>query len=336
MISGRQALGTIDQALNKAHTQIVGVESQISDVTERLVALQKAQADDYRNLARDRVNRLSDPELLRHLDHAEQQVVALLDQRGAAIAALQKEIADGDRAREQHEAERRHQAARLDGAVAVVDNAEAKTQARLDSDADYRQQRERAEQAERKAMHAAEKAARSEEEQQHKGAAYREDPLFMYLWERKYGLPEYHAGGLLRWLDGKVARLIGFADARANFARLNEIPLRLREHAQHLEALANGEFERLRELDEVARAADGIPALEQHVADEQQVLDQIDARIRQGEQDYQALLSRQASSQPGMTNLRAARWSSWSMSSVATTWPSCAARRSIRRTPTMT
>ena len=294
MITGRQALGSIDQALNQAHTQIAEVQAGIAEATDRFLALQKTQADDYRDLAHVRVERLAGPELGGQLDHAERQVLALLADRDEAIARLHREIVDAQRLREQHEAERKHQAVQLDGAVGIVDEAEAKTQAKLDADPDYRAQRERAEQAERKALHADDKAGRSEEERQSKGDAYKQDPLFGYLWERKYGLPEYKAGGLTRWLDGKVARLIGFADARANFSRLNEIPLRLREHADHLRERAETEFARLREFDEAARAADGIPALEAHVVEEQRVLDEIDERIRLGEENDQALLREQA------------------------------------------
>ena len=103
-------------------------------------------------------------------------------------------------------------------------------------------------------MHADEKAARSEEEKLQKGEAYRNDRLFMYLWRRDFGLPGYRAWPLARWLDGKVARLIGFADARANYDRLNEIPERLREHADGLKAAAEAEFQALRDLDSAARA----------------------------------------------------------------------------------
>jgi len=76
------------------------------------------------------------------------------------------------------------------------------TQARLDADPAYRAQRERAHEAERTARHAAEKAARSEEEKEQKGESYRNDPLFMYLWNRSFGLP-----GTARasWHDGSTA-----------------------------------------------------------------------------------------------------------------------------------
>ncbi len=294
MISGRQALGSIDQALNKAHEQITSLQAEISAASDQLLAQQKAQADDYRSLARVRLDRLADDEVFDTLDHTEQQLLILRGRRDTALEKLQQRIAEAEGLRQRHEAERQQQADRLDSAVSIVDEAEAKTQARLDADPPYREQRDRAEQAERKAMHADEKALRSEEEREHKGEAYRADPLFIYLWERHYGLPEYEAGGLIRWLDGKVARLIGYADVRVNYARLNEIPKRLREHAKHLKDLADAEFLKLRKLDEIALAADGIPELEERVAEEQRLLDKIDARIAQDEQHHQSLLSEQA------------------------------------------
>ena len=281
MISGRQALASIDQALNEAHEKIAEVEDQISAVTAELVEQQKAETEDYRELARVRVDRLVDGELNRHLDSAERQVLALFEQRQEAFDTLQARIEDAAQNRTNLEGERAAQADRVDQAAQTVDAAEAKTQARLDDDPDYRAQRARAEEAERRAMHADEKATRSEAEQEQKGQSYRDDPLFMYLWNRNYGLPTYKTSGLFRWLDGKVARLISFADARANYTRLNEIPERLRAHATNLKQGAESEFDALKALDEVLRK-------------EQDALDEIDRKIEQGEANYQSLLSEKA------------------------------------------
>ncbi len=38
----------------------------------------------------------------------------------------------------------------------------------------------------------------------------------MYLWKRRFLTPDYTGGGLTRTLDGWVAKLINFADARSN------------------------------------------------------------------------------------------------------------------------
>ena len=80
------------------------------------------------------------------------------------------------------------------------------------------------------------KAAQAERDMQEKRQPYEADPLFMYLWRRKFGTPEYRAKGLVRYLDRKVARLIEFDGARRNYAVLIELPARLREHAERLRA----------------------------------------------------------------------------------------------------
>lgn len=290
MSSGRQTLASIDQALNDASGKVDALETQIQGIAERQVALQQAQAGDYRDLARVRLGELADTDLRQRLDRTEQQVVALLERRRAAVDGLQGRIEAVEASHRELEAQRGAQAERVDQAAEVVDEAEAQSQAVLDADPDYRAQREKAEAAERKAMHADDKATRSREELEQKGAAYRDDPLFMYLWQRQYGLPSYKASGLIRLLDGKVARLIGFAGARANYSRLNEIPERLSQHAAALKAAADTEIEALKGLDEAALSADGVPALEQTLAAEQSNLDEIDRRIEQSEGAQQALL----------------------------------------------
>src|SRR5690606_40366105 len=82
------------------------------------------------------------------------------------------------------------------------------------------------------------KTEQAEADREQKGRPYRDDPLFMYLWEAGYGTSGYRANNLVAWLDGKVAALIGFPEARPNFSMLNEIPLRLREHADRQQANA--------------------------------------------------------------------------------------------------
>ena len=294
MISGRQTLASIDQAVTRARDTAAAVESQIEAVNQKLAQQRQAQAEDYKELARLRLGQLVDTNLVEHLDQSERQVLALLAQRQAALTDLQEQIQRAEAGLQTLESERAAQAALVDGAAQAVDSAEARTQARLDAERAYQAQRERARAAERKAAHADEKATRSEAEREEKGASYRADPLFMYLWNRRFGQPDYKGWFLTRWLDAKVARLIGFTDARANYARLNEIPERLREHAAGLKAAAESEFGALKSLDETARIEDGIPALDARLADQQAKLDAVDQRIAQAEADHQELQARKA------------------------------------------
>ncbi len=228
------------------------------------------------------------------LDAAERQVAAVLEQRREAVETLERKLDDARAARDRLNDEREAQADLLEQANERLDDAEAATQARLEADPAYQAQREHVREAERIALHAEEKASDSEQEQDAKGAAYRADPLFMYLWNRHYGLPKYDAGGLTRWLDGKVARLVGYSDARMNYTRLLEIPQRLREHANLSRQQSGDAFAALRALDDAARAADGVLMLEQVLDTEQERLDDIDARIGEAETGINDLLEHQA------------------------------------------
>jgi hypothetical protein len=294
MISGRQALASIEDAFGEERSKMGALEQRVEALSATLVEQQKADARDFRELAKVRVDLLAGGQLVAHIDQAEQQVVALLESREVAARELTERIQAAEAVHATLEAERTARANEVDRAAEAVDEGEARTQARLDTDPAYQAQRERAREAERTAMHAEEKAASSEREKEQKGESYRSDPLFTYLWERRYGLPAYDANPLIRWLDGKLARLIGFADARANYARLNEIPQRLRQHADGLKAAAETEFEALRELDTKAREDDGIPALEAQLEHQQGELDAIDQRIEAAEAEHQAMLAQKA------------------------------------------
>lgn len=78
------------------------------------------------------------------------------------------------------------------------------------------------------------KAEQAERDLAEKRVPYEADPLFMYLWNRGFGTGAYRANSLVRYFDRKVARLVGYHGARANYATLLELPVRLREHAARL------------------------------------------------------------------------------------------------------
>ena len=290
MISGKSTLGFIDESLSNERSSIHTAEGRIAEVSRQLLEQQQARIADYRELARLRVDMMAAGSMISSIDIVSKQVAAALEARKSAEAELDARIIalQDERAALEVEREKQHQA--LEQAAEVLDIAEAATQARLDADSEYMAQEQRVREAERIAMHADDKAAHSEQEKDDKGQSYREDALFMYLWERHYGTPQYRAWPVTRWLDGRVAHLVGFADARANYARLQEIPLRLREHADQKKRAAEASFEVLRELDEQARKADGIIELETARDKEQASLDAIDSRIEETSAHYEQLL----------------------------------------------
>lgn len=291
MSSGRQVLGLVQRSLAEAQSRTADLDARVGEAQVRLVKLDGDRARELQALARWRVAQLSAPEgLVARLVDAEAQARALLDRREAQATTLQAQLAAAGAAAAELAAERAVAEDALEEAADALGAAEAATQTRLAADPAFLAQRDAVRDSERVAVHADEKATASESELESKGRAYRDDPLFDYLWRRGYGTTAYRAGSLVRWLDGKVARLVGYAGARPNYARLLDLPVRLRAHADRVGAEADAALVALRRLEEDARGADGIPALvDAHARAEARVVE-IDGRLEAAAAERRAAL----------------------------------------------
>ena len=294
MQSGRQTLASLDHGLKQIHRQVQDIDEQIDRVSGGLLDLQQAQADRYKRMAAIRLDSMVSGELGADLDAAGQRVRELLQERVAELASIREQI-DDNRARQETLEQRREQAAEAtQQATETLDRAEAATQARLQQDEAYRAQLAQAEQAERMAVQAEEKRAQAASVREEKGQPYEQDALFHYLWQRGYGTSRYAANPLTRYLDGWVARLCDYEDARPNYARLLELPERLGEHAARVAAEADSEYAKLRALEETAAAEDGVPDLRRALDSAQAELDRVDADIEEAEAELHQLEERRA------------------------------------------
>lgn len=290
-MSGRSALDTIQRAIKDEQARTRQLDAELARANDELMKLDAERNREHKELAKLRIGFLADSDILQRLDDADRQVLALLRRRDTALQAIREQLDAAEAAREQLEAQRAAVADEIEGIAAEIDKVEASVQESLKADAGYQAQVRKAHEAERVAVHADEKATQSEQELEAKGASYRADPLFMYLYQRKFGTSEYRGGGLTRWLDGRVAKVIGYHDARPNYARLLELPQRLREHADFVGAVSDEEFARLKELDAEARAAAGIGRLEQELGAAEARLAQADEDIAKAAEAYQAELA---------------------------------------------
>jgi hypothetical protein len=285
MISGRQTLDTITRSLKEERQRLSEVDARLKGVSDRLVALDRERIDALTALARLRAGHLVAGVAPEGRDEHVAGLIARRDERRraleAALGAAEERVAV-------LEAERPAHVDALERAAETLDGAEAATQERLEADPSYREARERAEAADRTALHADEKARASEEERQAKGAAFDADPIFMDLWRRGFGTRSYRPGLLGRLLDRRIARLVGFDANRANYARLVDLPVRLREHAEGLVALAEKAWQALRERDEAARREDGVDALEAARDELAGALEAHDAALAEADGERQA------------------------------------------------
>jgi hypothetical protein len=291
-MSGRDALGVIVRAIEEERTRSGALEQQLEAAGLAVVRTDQERARALSELARLRVGWLADGSLGERLDDADRRVLDLLARREALEAAVRGELGDAEAAQAHRMKERHAAAAELERAAERLDVAEAATQARLAADPDYRALRTAAEAAERVAVHADEKATLAEAELAAKGEAYEADPLFAYLWRRGYGTAGYRAWPLARWLDGRVARMVGYERARRNYHTLQELPVRLREHADRVGASADAALAGLSARDEAEREADGVLPLVAEVDAARERLAEVDRALEAGEDARNAVAQR--------------------------------------------
>lgn len=278
-LTGSEALRAITDAIRQEQERTRKLDADLAAANAQLLELDVERKELLGQLAEVRVKYLLSREVAADLQRSDRQVVDLLGSRDEATRRIHARLDDLEARQAELQARREELHGQLESTATAIDIAEVEAQKKLAEDPAYVAQQEAAKAAERVAVHADEKATTSEQEQGNKGKAYRADPLFMYLWNRGYGTTAYRAGGIVRWLDGRVARLIGYEDARANYARLVDLPVQLRRHAERMGELADAEFAQLKELDEKALRDAGVPELEAEHDKVRQVIEEVDAAL---------------------------------------------------------
>jgi len=248
MLTGRETLGTIEQSLADLRREEAELSKRIERSTRALTDLQERQSEAYRDLARFRLDTDSAGTLNTRLDSAAREARRLLDKRSADYKVLSDRLRQCESERGQLQKKRSELDASRDAAENQMDDLMEAVDARLEDDSRFQAQRERTEAAQATAAAAASKAATAEQDRTEKGKAYEADPLFIYLWKRGFGTPDYKRRGLVRSLDTWVAGLIRYHDARANYAMLTSIPERMARHADRCAEIAREEQEKLAEF----------------------------------------------------------------------------------------
>lgn len=236
--SGRETLANIEQTIEDLRVKERALQGALETITESRSTLIEQRLAAYRELAEVRTRHAISDGVIDEADRLSARVANLLIARQKTVAELKDRLAKVDDNRATLIRARQALADRIEKLEVVLDKLALDAREKLIGDADYRRELKAAESAAAIHAKAAEKAERSQKDRVDKGRAYEADPLFMYLWRRNYATGGYRPSGLLvrvtRWLDGMIAGHIGYHDARANYAVLNEIPVRLKAHVAAL------------------------------------------------------------------------------------------------------
>ena len=234
MANGQRTLSSIEQSIEDLRGDEQRLRTELEGANTNRSKLIEQRLDQFRSLAQVRTrNALSDG-VINEADHLSHQVQALLKARQKSTANLKIQLSGAEKKYKQNLADYEKLVSEITALEKRLDKLAEQARTELADNNDYKNQQSLIEKASAIYERAKEKTGQAEQDRESKGKPYKQDPLFMYLWQRKYGAQSYKPNNLVRWLDGKVARLVRYHDARANYAVLLEIPVRLNEHLEML------------------------------------------------------------------------------------------------------
>ncbi len=256
IVGGRETLGSIEKSIADLRAREAAIQSEMEAGNRERTKLLEGRVGAFRDLAELRVTTALADGVIDAADQLSAQVSPMLDARQKTITALKRRAEKVVREREKLAKAHAELAASIAERETELDRLAIQARADLQAAGEQAQRFQSVEALREMHEKALEKAQTAEADRRTKGEPYENDPLFIYLWRRDYGGRDYRPSRIIRWLDGKVAALIGWSNARANYSMLLEIPKRLSEHAERLKArldAAEGQIEdavaqRLREL----------------------------------------------------------------------------------------
>jgi len=266
MFTGRDALVSIEQAISRTRNEESRLDGALRSAMEEAARLRREEAESFRTVAQVKLDSLMRDRVVDDLETTERRALEMVRNHVRELEELGRQRDTTQAALDAAEATKHERDQKLVEALEAVLALRARSAERMKSDPDWQKATIALASATEIAANAESKASLAESDLVAKGKPYRDDPLFMYLWNKKHGQAEDSSGTFVRFFDRKVARLIGYSGARANYAMLNEIPLRLREHARRKQAdLENAKAE-VTEIERRAMVAEGIEGLRQRVA----------------------------------------------------------------------
>ncbi|MGV8951962.1 MAG: hypothetical protein ACOH2M_12725 [Cypionkella sp.] len=273
-IRGPEALASLDEAMRDIRREEDEISKRLARSAERISKIRETEAELFRQLAQLRLDPAVQAELDGRISQAEIKAREMMKAHGKNLSQAEKDLAAIDAALAQSTNARAAALRELDERQGELKALATRIGASIAKDPTFAAKRKEATELADIAAQSMRKTEQAEGDREQKGRPYRDDGLFMYLWERGYGTSGYRANNLIRYLDARVAELVKFDKARPNFAMLNEIPLRLREHAER--QIANAKTAEA-EVDAIETQAidaaggkpirDALEAIQQRIAD---------------------------------------------------------------------
>lgn len=275
IITGREALHKLDDHVDRLRGDFDIALSAAQSHTSRRAEVVRLRAEGIRELAKLRLDVLKAGEADK-LSATESEALRLLDAHAEFLAGVDAELAKAGEGLTSLRDRRRAAEAGVDAALEAYETQVETTRARVETDPAYLKLKQDAEEASAVVARAGQKLEIAKVDRLEKGRPYETDPLFAYLWKRKFRTPDYKHGALTRMLDGWVAKTCGYDAAHMNYARLTELPDRIAEHLARMkleQAEAGSAIDR---FEAAALEADGAGALSKALEEARAALKLVD------------------------------------------------------------
>jgi len=237
-LSGPDAVRSLDDALRDIRREESEIVRRLGHSTELVTKIRTQEGELHRQLLATRLEPQARAALLAEIARAEADAATALAWHESDLDVAAAELGKVDAALAEASAARAALQERAAGRDAELRTLAEKARPGLGKDTAYVEKLRMARRLSEQAETSLAKTAEAEAMRERNGRAYRDDALFSYLWARGYCGESYRGKGLARWLDGKVAELIGYRRAQENYLLLAEIPARLREHTEQLRTRA--------------------------------------------------------------------------------------------------
>jgi hypothetical protein len=267
MWTGRQTLETIERTLTSLRQEEGELDGSLRSAVAEAERLRRERAESMRALAHIKLDEMAAGRLTVNFDAGERRAAQVLEDYRLRLAGLEQRRTALLAEINQAEAARKSAAEAMEQALAAVERARSQAHGKVKGLPAWQTAKAASDEADAIATEAENKAAASNAEQAVKRKPYDDDPLFSYLWHRRFGTSGYSAGNLGRMIDRAMADFIGYLDARPNYAALIEIPLRLREHATAKRDEAKAHAAALAEVERRAMTDAGIDTLDRALAE---------------------------------------------------------------------
>ena len=266
MISGREALAQLEQAISGVRADEDRLDAALASATDQAARARADQAAAFRRLAELRLDTLAQATVAGRIETVEREALDLLAEKRRQMAELGEKRRAANAALDAGQSKRHDQARRLEEIAGRIGALTEKTRARIASDAAWVAAAAAVREAEATLARARAKTEQAAADRVAKGAPYEADRLFAYLWAAGWGTSAYRGGFFAKFFDARVARIAAYDQARPNYAMLCELPVRLKAHTEGLAAQVAAATATRTAIERAALEADGIAALEAEFA----------------------------------------------------------------------